>query len=54
LPEATAVKPYNGQLSKIEVGYGTVRWARVDSIYITEAGIVGEMYVQEKIIFDGI
>ena len=47
LPEVTAVKPFNGQLSKIEVGYGTVRWAGVDSIYIPEEGIVGEMYVQE-------
>ena len=47
LPEVTAVKPHNGKLSKVEVGYGTVQWAVVDSIYIPEEGTVGEIYVRE-------
>lgn len=47
LPEVTAVKPHNGKLSKVEVGYGTVQWAVVDSIYIPEEGKVGEIYVHE-------
>lgn len=47
LPQVTAVKPSNGKLSKVEVGYGTVQWAEVDSIYIPEEGTVGEIYVNE-------
>ena len=47
LPGVTAVKPVNGQLSKIEVGSGTVQWAEVDSIYIPADGVVGDVYVAE-------
>lgn len=47
LPEVTAVKPGNGTLSKVEVGYGTVRWAEADTIYIPEAGTIGAIYVGE-------
>lgn len=47
LPEVTAAKPVKGQLSKVEVGHGTVRWARMDSIYIPEGGTIGEIYVRE-------
>lgn len=47
LPKVTAVKPYQGQLSKVETGYGSAEWADVDSIYIEEKGIVDEMFVNE-------
>jgi len=47
LPKVTAVKPVTGQLSKLEVAAGTVRWAEVDSVYIPEDGIVGEVYAAE-------
>ncbi len=47
LPEVTAVKPFNGQLSKMEMGYGAAQLAEVESIYIPEEGIAAEMYVKE-------
>ncbi len=46
-PEVTAVKPSKGKLSKVEMGYGTAQWAQTDSLYIAEAGVVDEIYVNE-------
>lgn len=47
LPEVTAVKPANGKLSKVETGYGTVKWAEGNSIYIPAQGVVDTIYVNE-------
>lgn len=47
LPEVTAVRPQKGKLSKVEMGYGTVQWAKTESIYVPEAGIVDEIFINE-------
>lgn len=47
LPKVTAVKPENGQLAKVEAASGTVTWAQMDSVYVPEDGIVGEIYAAE-------
>lgn len=47
LPKVTAALPKQGQLSKVETGYGTVRWAASDAVYIPEAGTVEEILALE-------
>lgn len=48
LPEVSAVRPFRGSLSKLEMSSGVADWAEVENTYAPVAGIIAAVYVKES------